>query len=71
MFPTQLSYLYSNIIIIFCVGVQNPAGSLAVIPQRYAPLRPDSIPSPDVVCAFSFQSSFCRFSRFSIFPPAS
>ena len=32
------------------------AGSVAVLPQRYAPMGPDSIPSPGAVCAFGFQS---------------
>ena len=32
------------------------AGSVAVLPWRYAPVGPGSIPSPSAVCAFSFQS---------------
>ena len=30
--------------------------ALAVLPRRYAPMGPGSIPSPGTVCAFGFQS---------------
>ena len=46
------------------------AGSVAVLPRRYAPMGPGSIPSPGAVCAFGFQSilasvGFLRVLRFS------
>ena len=31
------------------------AGSVAVLPRRYAPMGPGSIPSPGTVCAFGIQ----------------
>ena len=47
------------------------AGSVAVLPRRYAPMGPGSIPSPGAVCAFGFQSilasaGFLRVLRFSL-----
>ena len=34
------------------------AGSVAVLPRRYSPMGPGSIPSPGAVCTFGFQSIF-------------
>ena len=47
------------------------AGSVAVLPRRYAPIDPGSIPSPGAICAFGFQSilasaGFLRVRRFSL-----
>ena len=47
------------------------ADSVAVLPRRYAPMGPGSIPSPGAVCAFGFQSilasaGFLRVLRFSL-----
>ena len=47
------------------------AGSVAVLPRRYAPMGPGSIPSPGAVCAFGFQSilassGLLRVLRFSV-----
>ena len=47
------------------------AGSVAVLPRRYAPMDPGLIPSAGAVCAFGFQSilasaGFLRVLRFSL-----
>ena len=47
------------------------AVSVAVLPRRYAPKDPGSIPSAGAVCAFGFQSilasaGFLRVLRFSL-----
>ena len=47
------------------------AGSVAVLPRRYAPMGLGSIPSPGAICAFGFQSilasaGFLRVLRFSL-----
>ena len=47
------------------------AGSVAVLPRRYAPMGSGSIPSPGPICAFGFQSilasaGFFRVLRFSL-----
>ena len=47
------------------------AGSVAVLPWRYAPMGPGSIPSPGIICAFGFQSilasaGFLRVLQFSL-----
>ena len=56
-----------NVIYIF-----GEAGSVAVVPRCFAPMGPGSIPSPDAVCAFDFQSMLQQVSPDpSIFPPAS
>ena len=50
---------------------QGEAGSVAVLPWRYAPMGPGSIPSPGSICAFGFQSilasaGLLRVLRFSL-----
>ena len=47
------------------------AGTVSVLPRRYAPMGPGSIPSPGAVCAFGFQSilasaGFLRVLLFSL-----
>ena len=52
-------------------NVNGEAGSVAVLPRRYAPMGPGSIPSPGAVCACGFQSilasaGFLRDLRFPL-----
>ena len=64
----SVQYLIYNSILQGTIG---EAGSVAVLPQRYAPMGPGSIPSPGAVCALGFQSilasaGFLRVLRFSL-----